>query len=228
MEETTPMQKICCIFGAGEFDPASIQLPENRFIIAADGGYNTLVSLGLCPDLLLGDFDSLDSSDLPAGIETIRHPAQKDDTDMMLAAREGLSRGFDAFHIHGGAGGRLDHTLANLHVLSYLAERGAAGFLFHRDCVITAVRDGTLCFPAGYGGTVSVFCHGENARGVSLAELRYPLNGAELDMSFPLGVSNEFTGAPASVRVGQGTLIVIWADTTQKELPSFVKNKQNI
>ena len=76
--------------------------------------------------------------------------------------------------------------------------------------VVTAVQNGTLAFPAGMEGTVSVFSSGDAARGVTLRGLLYEITDAELRCAMPLGVSNSFTGAAATVRVTDGTVFVLW------------------
>ncbi len=203
------MERICCIFGAGEYEGNEFtRVPDGAYIIAADAGYARLCASGVKPDLVVGDFDSLDAP--PTGIPVVRHPVEKDDTDMLLAVREGFSRGFSHFYLFGGMGGRLDHTLANLQTLAFIAERGGIGYLIGKGFTAAAVRNGTLCFPAGMTGTISVFALGEPARGVYLTGLYYPLTDATLTPVWPLGVSNAFTGKAAAVAVRDGTLTVLW------------------
>ena len=72
------------------------------------------------------------------------------------------------------------------------------------------MKNGELRFPAGVKGTVSVFCMGADAKGVTLEGLYYPLEKGTLTAGFPLGVSNHFTGRPACVRVAEGSLLVLW------------------
>lgn len=208
---------ICYIFGSGEYGPEWPALSAEDLVIAADGGYVRLQEHGVTPDLLVGDFDSLGY--VPDHPHVIRHPVEKDDTDVALALREGWARGFRAFHIYGGLGGRLDHTLANLQLLCGLARQGGTGFLFGRDAVITALRNGRLEFPAGYGGVLSLFCHGDRADGVTLTGLKYPLDKVVLTCDVPLGVSNEFMGGPAAVEVASGILLALWRPQAGRELP---------
>ncbi len=176
-------------------------------VIAADGGYAHLGDVR--PDLVVGDFDSLGY--VPAGESVIRHPAEKDDTDTMLAARIGLERGFRAFVLLGGVGGRLDHTLANIQTLAFLRENGARAALLGEDDTITLLQNERLHFRAGLSGIVSVFSFGARASGVYERGLAYALNDATLTDTNPLGVSNAFTGAPAEVSVGDGRLVVLYA-----------------
>ena len=116
----------CYIFGAGSFYGLSQRPAPGDTVIAADGGWEPCRGEGLTPDLLLGDFDSLHT--VPDFAHIRRVPVEKDDTDMMLAIKEGLARGETEFHLYGGMGGRrTDHTIANLQCLLYLAEHGAQG-----------------------------------------------------------------------------------------------------
>ena len=91
-----------------------------------------------------------------------------------------------------------------------LTDAGAQGWLIGCGWVVTAVRNGTLTFPAGMTGTVSVFSSGDAARGVTLRGLLYEVTDATLTCAMPLGVSNSFTGAEASVHVADGTVFVLW------------------
>ncbi|MGE4483923.1 MAG: thiamine diphosphokinase [Oscillospiraceae bacterium] len=198
----------CCIVGAGFFDPDEF-LPEGGdYIIAADGGLSPLRSLGVMPDLVVGDFDSL--GHVPDHPNIIKHPVEKDDTDMMLAVKTGLQLGFSRFVIYGGLGGRLDHTLANIQTLEHIAINGGRGYLVGGGTVITAVTDGCVNFVPKESGGISVFSGGDRADGVYLTGLKYPLVNAALTSSIPLGVSNKFTGVRSTVSVKSGTLIVMW------------------
>jgi len=210
------MNKRCYIAGAGEF--CENRLPEDGdYIIAADGGYAMLNKLGITPDLIVGDFDSLGGypvllNTLADHPNVLKSPVEKDDTDMMLAVKEGLSRGFKSFTINGGLGGRLDQTLANIQILAYLTEHGALGILLGRECDIIAVMNGTIKFfpEKSQSGTVSVFCHGETAEGVTLNGVKYPLENATLSCKYPIGVSNEFIGENAAISVKKSILIVVY------------------
>ncbi|NLG24482.1 MAG: thiamine diphosphokinase [Clostridiales bacterium] len=199
---------VCHVMGAGEFFLDSLPIEPGDMLIAADGGMGYLDRMGLTPDLLVGDFDSLEAAE--SGVPTIALPAEKDVTDAMAALDEGLARGFRRFALYGGVGGRFDHTLANVQAMAYLAGRGARGVLIGDGDALTAVRDGAIEFPAGLTGYLSVFCHGDRATGVNERGLKYSLTDATLTNRHALGVSNEFTGAPARVSVASGTLVIYW------------------
>lgn len=197
----------CIIFCAAEFDALARPLAEDDFVIAADGGLRHTEKLGIVPQEILGDFDSLGYT--PTGANVF--PVEKDDTDAMLAVRRGLELGYREFVLYGSVdGSRLDHTVANFQTLQFLADRGAVGYLVGKDFLITVVKDGAIAFPAGCRGTVSVFCLGSDASGVTLEGLYYPLKNGTLTAGFPLGVSNHFTGEPARISVARGSLLVLW------------------
>ena len=197
----------CIIFCAAEFDTLVQPIAGDDLVIAADGGLAHTQALGITPDVVLGDFDSLGYT--PEGANVF--PVEKDDTDAMLAVRHGLSRGYRTFLLYGSLDGpRLDHTVANFQTLQFLADRGALGILVGRNSMAAVIKNGTLSFPEEATGTISVFCHGAEAKGVTLKGLYYPLNKGTLTCGFPLGASNHFTGVPASITVEDGSLLVIW------------------
>ena len=211
MEKSKAINKICYIVGAGEFSADRFTIdfsaPES-LLIAADGGYNHLCAISVKPDIIIGDLDSI-KSDIPDDIELIELNPEKDDTDIMSAVKHAISKGYRCFHIYGGLGGRLAHTLANIEILAFLSKNKMESWLFSDDCVITAVSDGEINFDKSRRGTISVFSHDETAHEVYLKGLKYPVNGGDLKNTFPLGVSNEFIGLPSSVSIKCGTLIVV-------------------
>ena len=197
----------CLIFCAAGFDALAADIGPEDYILAADGGLAHVKALGLSPNGIIGDFDSLGYT--PEGAEVF--PVEKDDTDAMLAVRKGLELGFRDFILYGSLDGpRLDHTIANFQTLQFLADHGAAGYLVGRDYLITVVKNGSLTFPAGCEGILSLFCLGPDARGVTLEGLHYPLRDASLSSGFPLGVSNHFTGKSANITVKNGSLLALW------------------
>ena len=203
--------KTCYIFAAAEGEPKVFAPKSDDLIIAADGGYLKLEKYDVKPHLVLGDFDSL--NEIPKQYEIIKHPVKKDDTDTLLAVKTGFSRGYKRFVIYGGTGGRLDHTLANLQTLSFIASNGGIGFLCGNDFTATAISKGEIEFESIAKGNISVFSAVENST-VSLSGLLYPLEKATVSYNFPIGVSNEFIGENAKITILEGTVIIIWSDTS--------------
>ena len=199
--------KTCIIFCAGEFDALAAPIETDDYILAADGGLRHLEKLGISPNGIIGDFDSLGF--VPEGAEVF--PVEKDDTDAMLAARKGLELGFRKFLFYGSLEGpRLDHTVANFQTLQFLADRGAVGYLIGKDHMVTVLKDGSLTFPAACSGILSVFCMGADAEGVTIRGAKYEIENGNLTAGFPLGVSNHFEGNEVRVEVKKGSLLVIW------------------
>ena len=197
----------CIIFCAAEFDGLAAPIRDGDFVIAADGGLRHTENLGVVPDEIIGDFDSLGR--VPDGARVF--PVEKDDTDAMLAIRRGLQLGYREFYLYGSLGGpRLDHTVANFQALQFLADRGSVGYLIGKNQIVTVVKDGSIRFPAVTGGTVSVFCMGPDARGVTIEGLQYALTDGTLTAGFPLGVSNHFIGPESTISIKEGSLLLIW------------------
>lgn len=192
------------------------------FVIAADAGF--MQDTGAEPDAVIGDFDSLGF--IPQGEHVQVYPKQKDDTDMMLAVKLGLSKGYREFVLLGGIGGRFDHTLANVQVLAYLHEHGANGALIGDATDIFLIGSSPdkddnagkgakdrICFPKETEGIFSVFSYGKIATGVTISGGEYEVEHATLTDAFPLGVSNSFVGKEVTVSVGEGRLIVVHEKT---------------
>ena len=203
---------VCHVVGAGDFWERAFQPRPGDYVIAADAGYRHLEAMGYRPDLVLGDFDSLGRA--PDHPHVLHLPVEKDDTDTFHAVKAGMERGYRQFVLHGALGGpRLDHTLANLQALAYLACRECRGWILGpEDTVITAVHEGSMAFSSEQTGVISIFCMGDRAEGVTLTGLKYPLKNAILTYDVPLGVSNEFTGVPASIEVKRGSILILWHD----------------
>ncbi len=199
---------ICYLVGAGGDYGLDFYPKEGDFVIGVDAGFRLLRQKGIPLHLAIGDFDTLQyTPDFP---NTMALEAEKDDTDMRAAVREGIRAGYRRFHIYCGTGGRLDHTIANLQLLAELAREGMQGILFDRDCAITAITGKTLVFSGEGEGYVSVFSHSEQSEGVFLKGLKYELEDAVLKNTYPLGVSNEFTGREGRISVRKGTLLVFF------------------
>ena len=199
--------KRCVIFCAAGFEDLICPMGQEDLVIAADGGLSHTRKIGLRPDVILGDFDSLGF--VPEGANVF--PVEKDDTDAMLAVRHGLAVGCREFLLYGSLDGkRLDHTVANFQTLQFLADNGGFGYLIGEDYLVTVVKNGAVTFSAGAEGILSVFCMGADAEGVTIEGAQYGLTEGTLSAGFPLGVSNHFTGQETKVSVKNGSLLLLW------------------
>ena len=180
--------------------------PDDRFVFC-DGGLHHLPRLHAVPDLIVGDFDSADRPDTAA--ETIVLPREKDDTDMVYAAREAVRRGFEDFLLLGAAGGRLDHTLGNLSVLLWLDDQGKTALLAddYSDMEIVSGKEVRIGESAAFFSLLNI---SGTARGVEITGAKYPLSGAEIRCDYQYGISNEvLPGQTAAVSVREGNLLLI-------------------
>ena len=201
----------CYIVGAAP-SCARFAPDESDFVIAADGGHQTLSRMGIRPNLVVGDFDS---SEVPSGVDILRFPKEKDDSDTVLAVKEGIARGFEYFLLYGCTGGRADHYFATVQTLYHIAREGFHGYLVGDAMVSTVIVNRSLHFSPN--GIVSVFSLTDESQGVDIEGLKYPLSNATLCNDIPLGLSNEGTGAPAKISVKRGALYVMWEDPAAKE-----------
>ncbi len=200
--------KTCYIIGAGECPEISITKGSDDIIIAADGGLVHLNRFGIEPDYVIGDFDSFGS--VPCGDNVVVLKPEKDVTDLYAAIELGKSKGFESFLIYGATGGRLDHTLANIQLIAFLAQNNIKALICEGKKRITALCNGEIVFSPDFEGYISVFAHSDVCMGVSETGLKYTLKNAELRNTFSLGVSNEFIGQESSVSVADGTLIIMY------------------
>ncbi|MBQ9832243.1 MAG: thiamine diphosphokinase [Clostridia bacterium] len=202
----------CCIVSAGTFEPGSFAVEENAYLIAADGGYAYLQTMNIMPDMVIGDFDSLEYiPTMPSDDRIISLEREKDDTDTLYAVKHALRLGYDRFLIFGALGGsRVDHTVANLQTLSYIANHNAQGFIISNDTVITAITNSKLRFNNNCKGIISVFSASGESSGVTIRGLKYTLTDGILSSDMPLGVSNEFIGQNAEIEVKNGTLLIMF------------------
>lgn len=202
--------KECWIFGSGEItDYSAYNVPADAYIIAADGGYSHVKRLGLVPDLLLGDFDSL-TDEMPKNCRIMTVPAEKDDTDMMLAVKTALNEGYENMILCGGLGGRLDHTIANIQTLEYIAKHKVNGMIYSERNTILLQQKGCRSYKKQEGVYFSLFALTETAE-VTTRGTKYNLTDYKLTRDFPLGVSNEIVEEYADVEVKSGILLVLFS-----------------
>lgn len=212
-------------------------------VIAADGGLDHAAALGLTPDFVIGDFDSVRSrldiarnnadattaaattaaalapfisgtlaSGAFAGTPVITLPSQKDDADMLSALKAGWAAGAREFHIVGGLGGRLDHTLGNVQLLTFISRAGGSAFLYGSHITATAVTDGSVRFSPALVPQfpmVSVFSADNESHGVCIRGLKYEVSDFTVSNAIAQ-LSNELVGLDASISVEHGTLIVTY------------------
>jgi len=196
----------------------SFDFRKDDFILCADGGYSFARMEGIKPNVLIGDFDSMNFSDIESDLrnkgsinncEVIRVAVEKDDTDTMICLQYGIDKGFDEFFIIGGLGGRLDHTIANLQTMSYAVDHQHTIWFLDGKNRATLRNPGRITIQKLAGFKISLFTFGDSCDGVSIQGVKYPLENCLLNNSFPLGVSNEFVEENAEISHTSGKLLII-------------------
>ncbi len=200
--------KRCFIFGALPVDTIPEKPAAGDWVIAADKGYETCRRLGITPDLVVGDFDSLGM--VPEADNLILLNVRKDDTDLEHAVSVALEKGCDDFVIYGAVGGQLDHTLGNIAVAHRAALAGARIVFYGEDSSFTVIRDSSYSFPARDSGRISVFSLDGTAHGVTIRGLSFEADGIDLPQGTTRGVSNAFIGKPSAISVSDGTLLIVF------------------
>ena len=199
----------CVIIGGADInccDYIREKLLPDDYLIFCDSGLKHLESLGRNPDLIVGDFDSYENPEM--NVETIVLPCEKDDTDTVFAVKEAVRRGFEDFLLIGVTGGRLDHTLGNVYILTYLDSLGKTARIlddFSEMKIVgqTPVRVKTCAF-------FSLLNITGLARGITIRNAKYPLENAEIKSEYQYGISNEnLPGEEAVVSVKEGRLLLI-------------------
>jgi thiamine pyrophosphokinase len=198
-------------------------------VIAADGGARHCLDIGIIPDIVIGDFDSLDADELKhlssGGSDIIQHPARKDYTDLELALLHALEKGVDEVAILGALGKRWDQTLANILlpasadfanlVIRLLDGSQEVNLLRSRETIILRGRP---------GDTVSLIPLCGNAQGVRTRGLEYPLENDDLVFGSTRGISNVITAPEASVYLDQGILVCVLIHTQQDEEEGSIRD----
>jgi len=209
--------KKCIVIGAGDLTVGQVNVGEEDLVIAVDGGINYCAVLEIEPDILIGDFDSVNEAQREAILQmkeaaperVVVLKPEKDDTDMLAALRLGLEKGYDYFLIYGGCGGRMEHTIANIQCLLYLKNHGAVGYLMDGSGMVFVMKNEEVKLRDNLEGYFSLFCLGKEAKGVTIRGMKYELTDFVMTNDFPIGVSNEFIGKEATISVKDGELVGI-------------------
>jgi thiamine pyrophosphokinase len=198
---------------------ARARLRQGDTIVAADGGLHHIQALGLKPDVLIGDLDSVSAADLQglegSKVAILRYPREKDETDLELALDWCAGQGFCSILIMGALGGRLDQTLGNLFLLTWPRLAGIDVRLDDGLEEVFAITASTVLYGSP-GETVSLLPLQGPAHGIMTTGLRYPLRGETLWSERTRGISNELLEEQASISLEQGCLLCIH---TRNRLP---------
>lgn len=190
-------------------------IDKGSILIACDSGLNYIYTAGLVPDLILGDFDSVDTKVLEyyrtMGRETLVFPVRKDSTDTELGIFAAEDKGADDIVLLAATGNRLDHTIANIQILVPLLKKGIRARLIDEHNIAELISD-RLTINNKKGSYISLLPLTERVKGITTEGLDYPLENADIDMGTSLTVSNVIISDRAQVSVKSGILLSIIAE----------------
>lgn len=209
----------CLIITGGtiDLDFAGSFLENERFdkVIAVDAGLERAAALGLVPDLIVGDFDTVK----PEILERYRrmehivwdvHQPEKDETDTELALQKAQAIGSGEIAVLGATGGRIDHMLGNIHLLFPCLQKGIEACILDCQNRIYLI-DGERTFRSSglWGRYISFLPLTEHVDGITLTGFKYPLLDKDIEIGTSLCISNELIGEEGTITFTDGVLIVV-------------------
>ncbi|MFQ5794404.1 MAG: thiamine diphosphokinase [Candidatus Bipolaricaulia bacterium] len=203
------------IFANGRYEEPGFyqdQLRSDDFIVGVNGGADFLRQIGVIPQLIVGDLDSIDPETIQSfeahGVEIARYPTEKDQVDTEIAIEQLLQRNLSEVVLFGAIGDRFDHTLANIDLLKLPLERGLPARIVNLRNEIRLV-DRFTRISGEIGDLVSLLPFTDRVVGITLTGFKYPLEESELERGNTLGISNELVRRTATIDVKQGVLLVV-------------------
>lgn len=197
-----------------DYNATRADLLRHDFIICADGGIRHLFHMNLLPNLVVGDFDSMDERHMKYlrehNINICQFSERKDFTDTELAVQYAISHGATEIHFFGAMGSRMDHTLANILLLVPLLQQGIRASIQDEHNHIWITSD-VLFLEGEVGEYVSILPLTPEVEGITLNGLEYPLEDATIKMGQSIGVSNQLAAQHASITIKKGIILVIQA-----------------
>lgn len=211
--------KRCLIVTGGriELDFAASYLQKEHFdrLVAVDRGLEAVKALGLSPDVIVGDFDSVSPQTLAffRRLEHIVwevHDPVKDDTDTELAVKRAAAMGCGEIVLLGATGGRLDHLLGNIHLLFPCLQRGIQAVILDRQNRLYLIDGETRFYRSRlWGKYVSFLPLTPEVKGITLRGFFYPLTDRDIEIGTSLCISNELTEEEGSITLREGVLIAV-------------------
>lgn len=210
------MSKKACIITGGDvseqFLSAYLEKHPSELRIVVDGALEITHGLGVKPDYIVGDFDTVNQELLEYYDKDIilRHPPEKDQTDTELAIETALRNGCNQLVFFGATGSRLDHSLGNIFLLEHLLKQGIeAEILNENNRLYLKNHDFLLKRKEARGDFVSLLPLTETVENVTLRGFKYPVERLTFYREKTLGISNEITEEEANVEFSKGIFIVV-------------------
>lgn len=208
--------KRAIIFANGRMEPLpwfTNDIKPSDLIIAADGGSHHCKSLGIIPDVIIGDLDSLDNDAVNSyrntSVEIIEHPTHKDQTDLELALSLAIKRGITQVFILGALGNRWDMTISNV-LLSAKADftHLSIHFLDGSQELFILRGESRIDLDGRLESIISLIPIEGDCLGITTHGLEYPLDNETLYFGTSRGVSNVISKNQAHIYIKVGMLLI--------------------
>lgn len=190
-----------------------LNINKYDIIIAVDKGLEISDVLGVKPNYILGDFDSVDKNILSKyqkeNINIKELNPEKDLTDTHSAIDLAINLKSKKITILGAIGTRIDHTMANIHVLKIAIEKNIDIKIVDKNNEITLINKTTQIPKDENYKYISLIPLTTKVENVTLKGFKYLLNNATLNIGDSLGISNEQIAENAEISFDKGILIVI-------------------
>lgn len=194
------------IFTGGDIGEDTSYIPKDGdLVICADSGYRHCTALGIKPDIVMGDFDSMPDY---YGENVIRFKCEKDETDTLLAVDYAIEKGCGEIVIFGALGGRRDHEIANVYLLKKMLDQGVKGVIDDGKNKMFLINEKTY-LDRGESKYLSIFPIFGAAEGESISGTKYTLENYALSVDDTVGISNEIVKPQAKINLKKGYLLVL-------------------
>ena len=208
-------EKRCVIISGGDMENYEYHrkiINQAEIVICADAGGRHALNLGIIPDIVMGDMDTISEEEIgrlkKEGVSLNRYSKEKDYTDTHLALCKALELGYEHIDMVACLGGRFDHSLANVMLLALPQVRKMDIRILSPTQEIFLVKS-DMKFKGQKGDTFSLLPLSENVAGINFSGLYYQLSKGELEMGVPIGVSNLLLEEEVKIKVSKGLLLGI-------------------
>lgn len=196
-----------------EFLKTFIKNKKIDYIIAVDSGLEKLNYINLLPNYIIGDFDSIETNILKnyedKDIEIIRLNPEKDFSDTHMALKLAIELESNEVYILGALGKRIDHAIANIHILKEALDNKIKCKIVDNKNEIQVLTKGVNNIEKSNYKYISLFPLTTQVKGIMLEGFKYHLNNATLNIGHSIGVSNEIINEDAKIYINDGILLVI-------------------
>ncbi|MFA9422540.1 MAG: thiamine diphosphokinase [Sedimentibacter sp.] len=201
------------IANGDEVDISSIKNINYEYVICADGGLKKADHMGILPNAILGDFDSVDPDILKKymlmNIETKKFPPEKDFTDMELSIEFAVEKGYKKLVLISALGSRFDHSVANIMLIEKYLKLGIRIEIIDNNNKIQIISDNTeICIESKKNSFVSIVPLTDTISGLTLEGFKYPLDKKTVNRGSAQCVSNEIVSNYGRVSLEKGTALL--------------------